>query len=92
MLTGYLFVFEEACDYSIVFFGTALFIPERTRYNTEVDGGGNMAFRIVHCNINVTEAAHRLHEEMGCICFENKEMGIYFIHDPDDYWLEVVPA
>ena len=37
------------------------------------------------------EAAHRLHEEMGCICFENKEMGIYFIHDPDDYWLEVVP-
>lgn len=38
------------------------------------------------------EAAHRLHEEMGCICFENKEMGIYFIHDPDDYWLEVVPA
>ena len=38
------------------------------------------------------EAAHKLHEEMGCICFENKEMGIYFIEDPDGYWLEIVPA
>ncbi len=37
------------------------------------------------------EAAHRLHEEMGCICFENKEMGLYFIEDPDGYWLEVLP-
>lgn len=23
------------------------------------------------------EAAHALHTEMGCICYENKEMGIY---------------
>ena len=37
------------------------------------------------------EAAHKLHEEMGCICFENPEMGIYFIQDPDGYWLEVLP-
>ena len=32
------------------------------------------------------------HEEMGCICFENPEMGIYFITDPDGYWLEIVPV
>ena len=38
------------------------------------------------------EAAHALHEKMGCICYENKEMGIYFINDPDGYWLEVVPV
>lgn len=38
------------------------------------------------------EAAHRLHEKMGCICFENTEMGIYFIKDPDGYWLEIVPS
>lgn len=38
------------------------------------------------------EAAHRLHEEMGCICFENKEMNLYFIEDPDGYWLEVLAA
>lgn len=36
--------------------------------------------------------AHALHEKMGCICYENKEMGIYFITDPDGYWLEVLPA
>lgn len=38
------------------------------------------------------EAAHKLHEEMGCICFENPKMGIYFITDPDGYWLEIVPT
>lgn len=38
------------------------------------------------------EEAYRLHKEMDCICFENKAMGIYFIQDPDGYWLEIVPA
>ena len=38
------------------------------------------------------EAAHARHKEMGCICFENEAMGIYFINDPDGYWLEIVPA
>ena len=37
------------------------------------------------------EASHKLHEEMGCICFENHAMGLYFIKDPDGYWLEIVP-
>ena len=37
------------------------------------------------------EAAHALHREMGCICFENEARGIYFIEDPDGYWLEVLP-
>lgn len=35
--------------------------------------------------------AHARHEAMGCICFENKAMGIYFIEDPDGYWIEIVP-
>lgn len=38
------------------------------------------------------EGAHAKHEAMGCICFENPAMGIYFVSDPDGYWLEVVPA
>lgn len=38
------------------------------------------------------DAAHALHEQLGCICFENNDMGLYFIHDPDDYWLEIIPA
>lgn len=37
------------------------------------------------------DAAYKLHKEMGCICFENKAMGLYFIEDPDGYWLEIIP-
>lgn len=37
------------------------------------------------------EAAHVKHEAMGCICFENPGMGIYFIEDPDGYWIEIIP-
>jgi len=37
------------------------------------------------------QAAHRMHQKMGCICYENPKMGIYFIEDPDGYWLEIVP-
>jgi len=37
-------------------------------------------------------AAHALHEKMGCICYENPAMGIYFVEDPDHYWLEVLPC
>ena len=38
------------------------------------------------------DALHRRHQEMGCICFENPAMGIYFIQDPDGYWIEIVPV
>jgi lactoylglutathione lyase len=34
---------------------------------------------------------YKRHKEMGCICFENPGMGIYFITDPDGYWIEIVP-
>ena len=37
------------------------------------------------------EQMYRRHQEMGCICFENPAMGIYFIADPDGYWIEIVP-
>ncbi|CAK7070190.1 MAG: Lactoylglutathione lyase [Desulfovibrio sp.] len=38
------------------------------------------------------EAAHARHKDMGCICYENESMGIYFIKDPDGYWIEILPA
>ncbi len=38
------------------------------------------------------EGAFAKHKEMGCVCYENPKMGIYFISDPDGYWLEVIPA
>jgi lactoylglutathione lyase len=37
------------------------------------------------------EAVHQFHKEMGCVCFENTSMGLYFISDPDDYWIEILP-
>lgn len=38
-----------------------------------------------------TESGRAYHKELGCVCFENHEMGLYFINDPDDYWIEVLP-
>ncbi|MDR0446636.1 MAG: VOC family protein [Oscillospiraceae bacterium] len=38
-----------------------------------------------------TAAALEHHRKMGCVCMENTAMGIYFIEDPDGYWMEIVP-
>ncbi len=37
------------------------------------------------------DEAYEKHKEMGCICYENTAMGLYFIADPDGYWIEIVP-
>ncbi len=37
------------------------------------------------------EKALAYHKELGCVCFENEAMGLYFIEDPDGYWLEILP-
>jgi lactoylglutathione lyase len=47
---------------------------------------GHIAFEV-----DDMAAAKALHAEMGCICYENEAMGIYFIEDPDGYWLEILP-
>ena len=48
----------------------------------------------IHVGFRVDDydAAYAHHKEMGCICFENPKMGIYFIADPDGYWMEIVPT
>lgn len=51
------------------------------------DNEMHLAFTVADYN-----NAHAKHKEMGCICFENEAMGIYFINDPDGHWLEIVPA
>jgi lactoylglutathione lyase len=38
------------------------------------------------------DAAYARHKDMGIICYENKDMGVYFIEDPDGYWQEVKKA
>ncbi len=88
---------EEAQDGSfiIVFIGneTTDFQLELTwlRDRKEPYNLGDEEFHLAF-NTDDYDAAHKLHEEMGCICFENPEMGIYFIKDPDGYWLEIVPG
>ena len=46
-----------------------------------------------HLALGVADMAAALekHKKMGCVCFENTDLGIYFIEDPDGYWIEIVP-
>ena len=37
------------------------------------------------------DAIREYHRGMGCVCYENLDMGLYFINDPDDYWIEILP-
>ena len=59
----------------------------------EWDRPYNLGDNEIHLAFEVDDfdAAYQKHKEMGCICYENKAMGIYFISDPDGYWLEIVP-
>ena len=87
-------------DKSMEFYSKALGLNEEADFELELtwlkEWKGN--YNLGDCEFHLAfetddmEAAHKLHEEMECICFENKEMGIYFIEDPDGYWLEIVPA
>ena len=60
----------------------------------DMDRPYNLGDNEIHLAFHVDDfdAAHAKHQEMGCICFENPKMGIYFIADPDGYWLEFVPG
>lgn len=52
----------------------------------------NLGDNEIHMAFSVEdkEAAYRLHKEMGCICYENHDMDLYFIADPDGYWSEIL--
>lgn len=47
----------------------------------------HLAFRV-----DDFDKAYQKHQEMDIICFENPSMGVYFVTDPDGYWIEVLPA
>ena len=61
------------------------------RDRTEAYNLGENEFHLAFV-VDDYEAAHARHQEMGCIVYENPAMGIYFIVDPDNYWLEILPA
>ena len=58
---------------------------------------GEKAYDLGECEFHLAfvtddyDGLYARHKEMGCICFENPGMGIYFITDPDGYWIEIVP-
>ena len=76
-------------DVSLAFYEKALGLKELRRKTAE-DGSFIIVYDLAF-RADDFEAAHALHEEMGCIAFENHDMGIYFITDPDGYWLEILP-
>ncbi|MCQ4636682.1 VOC family protein [Anaerovorax odorimutans] len=54
----------------------------------------NLGDNEIHIGFRVDDydAALAYHKEMDCVCFENPKFGVYFIEDPDGYWMEVVPT
>ncbi|MGI6696701.1 MAG: VOC family protein [Christensenellales bacterium] len=58
---------------------------DRPRYNLG-DNEIHLAMRVKDM-----DAALKKHKAMDVVCFENPAMGIYFICDPDGYWIEIVP-
>lgn len=73
--------------------GTTSFSLELTwlRDRTEPYDLGECEFHLAFVT-DEYDALYAKHKEMGCVCFENPAMGIYFIEDPDGYWIEIVPA
>jgi lactoylglutathione lyase len=61
-------------------------LRDRTEPYNLGDNEIHMAFRI-----DDYDAARTRHKAMGCVCYENPKMGIYFIEDPDGYWTEILP-
>ena len=61
------------------------------RDRSEAYNLGDNEFHLALTTDNFNEA-HTRHAKMGCICYENPSMGIYFIEDPDGYWIEIIPG
>jgi lactoylglutathione lyase len=52
----------------------------------------NLGDNEIHIAFKVADkkAAYELHSKMGCVCFENRDMDLYFISDPNGYWIEIL--
>lgn len=87
---------KDAADgsYKIIFLGdgATAFRLELTwlRDHTEPYDLGELEFHLAF-TVEDYAGAFEKHKAMGCVCFENPAMGIYFIEDPDGYWIEIVP-
>lgn len=87
---------KDAADgsYKIIFLGdgATAFRLELTwlRDHTEPYDLGEQEFHLAF-TVEDYAGAFEKHKAMGCVCFENPAMGIYFIEDPDGYWIEIIP-
>lgn len=83
---------QEAGEFILVYLGdgSSAHTLELTwlKGRTEAYDLGENEFHIAF-TVDDFAAAYEHHQQMDCICFENKKMGIYFINDPDDYWIEI---
>ncbi len=39
---------------------------------------------------NNYDETREYHKKNGWVCYENEKMGLYFINDPDGYWIEIL--
>lgn len=62
-------------------------LADRTEKYDLGDEEFHLAFRVDNY-----EEAFKKHKEMDCVVYVNEKMGIYFITDPDGYWLEIIPS
>lgn len=87
---------KEASDgsFTLVYLGDNKtgFLLELT-WLRDKEGSYELGDNESHLCLRVAEdydAVRAFHKEMGCVCYENEKMGLYFIHDPDDYWIEIL--
>ena len=86
--------FAEDGSYKIVYLGDGItnfqleltWLADRTEKYDLGDEEFHLAFEV-----DDYEGAFKKHTEMGCVVFVNDKMGIYFITDPDGYWIEILP-
>ena len=78
------FMGEECTDFSL----ELTWMRDRQEaYNL----GDNEMHLCVRADGNYDEI-RSFHKEMGWVCYENQSMGLYFIEDPDGYWIEIIGA
>lgn len=84
----------EKPNFTLVFLGDGITSHKlELTWLKERNSPYNLGDNEIHLAFNVDDfnAAYELHKKMGCICYENKDMNIYFIADPDGYWVEILP-
>ncbi|MFI3320785.1 MAG: VOC family protein [Rikenellaceae bacterium] len=62
-------------------------LRDRTEAYELGDNETHICYRVAEDYDKVRE----FHRSNGWVCYENTEMGLYFINDPDDYWIEILP-